>query len=237
MYVCVPSGPFSPLAGSSLNNDMSSGAPKKSLVARLGMPFLRLLGGACGCTVIALGAYDISKDDHDLRVIVNNIYRIVFGLLIIASEFRARKLLTWFSFFTYFVGMGAFYIFVGGLAMGTAWYEVTIAVVLCFVGVMYLGSACACAEYAPENDKSEDLVAAKSSDSNPSNPPPSGRYGEMEDGNARRQNQNASSPFAKLDDEHTGNNHQHARSSYGNNSGPGDIDPFAGHNPRSSAYD
>lgn len=42
---------------------------------RFGMPAMRILGGACGITVIALGVYDISQDSSDIGVVVNNIYR------------------------------------------------------------------------------------------------------------------------------------------------------------------
>lgn len=42
---------------------------------RFGMPAMRILGGACGATVIALGVYDITQDSSDIGVVVNNVYR------------------------------------------------------------------------------------------------------------------------------------------------------------------
>jgi len=42
---------------------------------RFGMPLMRILGGLCGATVIALGVYDITEDSGDIGVVVNNIYR------------------------------------------------------------------------------------------------------------------------------------------------------------------
>jgi hypothetical protein len=47
-------------------------------------------------------------------------------------------LLRRFSFLASYTGLGAFYFFVGGLALGDAWYEVVLAIVFCFVGLMYL---------------------------------------------------------------------------------------------------
>lgn len=74
------------------------------MVARAGpcrgllMPLLRLLGGAMGLTVIALGAYELAEGSHSLKSIVDNVYRIVFGVLIVLAEMRLTTMLTWFSF-------------------------------------------------------------------------------------------------------------------------------------------
>ena len=43
------------------------------------------------------------------------------GLLIILAELRLRFLLVWFSFLLYYIGLGFFYFFVGGLALGDNW--------------------------------------------------------------------------------------------------------------------
>lgn len=57
---------------------------------------------------------------------VANIYRILFGVLIIIAEFQYVKLLDWFSFLLTLIGLGGFYIFVGGLALGDEWYAITL---------------------------------------------------------------------------------------------------------------
>ena len=42
----------------------------------------------------------------------------VLGILIMLAELRVRYLLVWFSFLLYYIGLGFFYVFVGGLALG-----------------------------------------------------------------------------------------------------------------------
>ncbi len=220
----------SPLLFSTMSTAASPRA--KPLIQRIGMPLIRILGGLCGCTVIALGVYDITMDKNNISVVVNNIYRILFGLLIIAAELRATSLLRWFSFLTFFFGLGLFYIFVGGLAMGTQWYEVTMAVVLCAMGLLYVSASCACAEHAQEeHDKLETKVIA--TEKNAAGKAGQPDYAEMEDGASRRGRADPS-PFA---DSSTYEESQAAPSSYNQNQKGGDIDPFAGHNPRGNAYD
>ena len=53
------------------------------------------------------------------KSIVNDLYRVAFGILIVIAELRLFGLLSWFSFLKAFIGLGGFYIFVGGLALGT----------------------------------------------------------------------------------------------------------------------
>lgn len=60
------------------------------------------------------------------KTVVNDCYRIFFGILIVIAELRLFGLLSWFSFLKSFIGLGGFYIFVGGLALDDAWYEIMI---------------------------------------------------------------------------------------------------------------
>jgi hypothetical protein len=53
------------------------------------------------------------------------VYQIIFGLLILIAEARWSGLLKHFKFLTHFLGLGLFYIFVGGLALGSDWYQVS----------------------------------------------------------------------------------------------------------------
>lgn len=57
---------------------------------------------------------------------VANIYRIIFGALIIIAELQYAKLLDWFSFLLTLIGLGGFYIFVGGLALSDQWYAIAL---------------------------------------------------------------------------------------------------------------
>jgi len=230
---------------------MSSGPPP-SRFRRIGMPLMRMLGGAMGATTTALGAYAIARDSGSIENVVNNIYRMIFGILIVLAELRMSSLLTWFSFLTYFAGLGAFYIFVGGLAMGGEWYELTMAIAMCVMGVLYLGSACACSEYAHQHTaRSEASAKAANNERAAASAERAGNgagspHKELEDGESRRgggkgQRLNES-PFGDSagDDEEYGyggrggGRAQASRGAYGG--GEDDGNPFAGHNPRSSAY-
>ena len=82
----------------------------------------------------------------DVRVIVLDIYRIVFGLLIMLAELRLKHLLVWFSFLLYYIGLGLFYVFVGGLTAGSNWWEWVIAIVAVVVGCTYCAVGCLCSD-------------------------------------------------------------------------------------------
>jgi hypothetical protein len=60
-----------------------------------------------------------------VKNVVLDVYRIIFGILIIIAELRplviSRYLLVWFSFMMYYIGLGFFYVFVGGFALGSNW--------------------------------------------------------------------------------------------------------------------
>jgi len=110
---------------------------------------MRVVGFIVGGVVTALGLYYLisGTDTHGsstdvLKNCVLDVYRIIFGLLIMTAELRFKYLLVWFSFLLYYIGLGFFYVFVGGLALGTNWYEYVVTIVACSIGVMYCGVAC-----------------------------------------------------------------------------------------------
>jgi len=114
---------------------------------------LRLVGGIVGAVVVALGLYFLITSDaksgsvgDEIKNTVLDIYRVVFGILIMLAELRLRRLLVWFSFLLYYIGLGFFYVFVGGLALGSEWYEYVLAIIACAVGFMYCGVACMCSD-------------------------------------------------------------------------------------------
>lgn len=213
------------------------------------MPLMRLLGICSGATVIALGIYSIFQE-QELKNVVSNIYRIIFGVLIMAAEFRLSSLLTWFSFLTFFSGLGAFYVFVGGLALGSEWYEIAIAIVLCSMGFLYMASACACSEYAQQHQKqttragqdhhatTEESGAAESGGTDGTSP-----YNEMENGEARREKL-IDNPFGESDapvsqphGAYSGSTNQYNGASRGAYGVQSDSDnPFAGSQARTGAY-
>lgn len=72
--------------------------------------FLRLVGGITGCLSIALGFIMlIVLIQIDPRSVINAIYQIIFGFLILICEMRFRYPLKHFKFLTHFVGLGMFY--------------------------------------------------------------------------------------------------------------------------------
>jgi len=76
------------------------------------------------------------------------VYQIIFGLLILIAEARWSGLLKHFKFLTHFLGLGLFYIFVGGLALGSSWYQVSRVDEkhLCAIQFLFVPSlhACSC---------------------------------------------------------------------------------------------
>jgi len=108
---------------------------------------LRVVGFLVGGVTTALGFYVLaSHRDTDVRDVVLDIYRIVFGVLIMVAELRLKHLLVWFSFLLYYIGLGLFYVFLGGLASGNDWYEWIVAIVAVVVGVTYCGVGCMCSD-------------------------------------------------------------------------------------------
>jgi len=109
------------------------------------MTILRIAGACCGAFSIAIGLYLlITNVSLNPRTVINGIYQIIFGLLIWISEARWSGLLKHFKFLTHFLGLGLFYVFVGGLALGQAWYQYAEGAVCLAVGLTYvlLGICC-----------------------------------------------------------------------------------------------
>jgi len=105
---------------------------------------LRVVGGLCGIAVIILGIIGFLTITLDPRVVINNAYRIIFGTLMIICELRITSLLRHFFFLQHFLGLGLFYIFVGGILLASQWYYFLVAAVVFAVGISYcvLGLMC-----------------------------------------------------------------------------------------------
>ena len=101
------------------------------------------------------------------------------------------------------------------------------------MGILYLGSACACSEFAHAHQAETESKVSRHSDAagapgdieRPSPQP----FREMEDGNARRGKMSAS-PFGDSE----GDGYGHSGGAY--NQGSGDLNPFANHKTQGSAY-
>lgn len=112
---------------------------RSPVCALIALSQLVRIAGACagGCS-IAVGLYQLITSFGDPRDVIRSIYSIIFGLLIWVAEARWSGLLRHFKFLTHFLGLGLFYIFVGGLALGGAWYEYAEAILCLAVGSIYL---------------------------------------------------------------------------------------------------
>jgi len=113
------------------------------------MMTVRILGICAGCCAIAIGLYQLITSAFNPRRIINSIYQIIFGLLILIAEFRWTRFLKHFRFLTHFLGLGLFYCFVGGLALNSEWYQYAEAILCLTVGIIYLmlGAACRTMEH------------------------------------------------------------------------------------------
>lgn len=105
---------------------------------------LRIGGAISGCAAIAIGLYSLITSAFNPRLIINAVYQVIFGILILIAEARWQGLLKHFKFLTHFLGLGMFYVFVGGLALNDDWWKIALAVLLLAVGIIYLllGMAC-----------------------------------------------------------------------------------------------
>lgn len=103
---------------------------------------LRVIGGILGILIIVLGFISIFTGSINPKTVVNACYRILFGILIILAELRMEKWLKFFTFLTSYLGLGLFYVFVGGLALGGDWYEIVLAICFLAVGIVYINMGC-----------------------------------------------------------------------------------------------
>lgn len=92
---------------------------KKSLFDKM-IKTIRLTGALLGCVVVAIGVIFLVIPGQALnpRNVINSIYLIIFGSLMIIAEMRWQRLLKYTYFLQHFIGLGMFYIFVGGLSLG-----------------------------------------------------------------------------------------------------------------------
>jgi len=111
---------------------------------------LRGVGVVASFVFIALGIYNISNNWRDVKSLVNSLYQILFGLLGIAAEFRWQRLLkSYFQFLTIYVGIGLWYVFLGGLAAGQQWWDWVMCVTFWSLSSIYLILGCFCAKRLP----------------------------------------------------------------------------------------
>ena len=140
------------------------------------MKSVRLCGMIVGLVVMALGIYLFaSLASLNPRNSVNAIYQIIFGALIIISEFRWVRLLKYFYFLQHFLGLGLFYIYVGFLCLGGTWYQYAVAGVCLGVGLVYFILGLGCRKMGRENFRRSGVEPpATAAEGTPSAPPAAG---------------------------------------------------------------
>ena len=114
---------------------------------------MRLTGGLLGLVVLALGIYLLVTLSLNPRTALNAVYEIIFGLLMVVAECRWTRMLRLFYFMQHFIGLGMFYIFVGGLSLGGTWYEYVVAGVCFALGLVYFTLGLGCRRMGRENFK------------------------------------------------------------------------------------
>jgi hypothetical protein len=119
------------------------------------MKSVRVCGIIIGLILIALGIYLLVTIANNLnpRNTVNNVFQIIFGIFIIVAELRITSALKYFYFMQHFLGLGMFYIFLGGLALGGAWYQIAVAAVCLGLGLIYFVLGLGCRRMGRENFK------------------------------------------------------------------------------------
>lgn len=101
--------------------------------------FLRVVGFTVGGLTVALGFIGlIVLGGLNPRNVINDIYQIIFGLLILLVELRLKSLLVYFKFLTHYIGAGFFYVFLGGLSLGSSWYMIAVGAAEIALGAIYL---------------------------------------------------------------------------------------------------
>ena len=114
---------------------------------------VRLTGALLGLVVLALGIYLLVTLSLNPRNALNAVYQIIFGGLMVIAEARWTRFLRFFYFMQHFLGLGLFYIFVGGLSLGGEWYEYVVAGVCFALGLIYFTLGLGCRRMGRENFK------------------------------------------------------------------------------------
>ncbi|GAB5366230.1 hypothetical protein AAMO2058_001126700 [Amorphochlora amoebiformis] len=106
---------------------------------------IRILGVVVGLTCIAYGISMLFLgSDKNARGYIANFYLVCFGILIVIAEARLSSVLTHFKFMQTGIGMGAFYIFVGFMALSSDWWCYVMLAICCTVGFVYCIAGCVC---------------------------------------------------------------------------------------------
>jgi len=168
-----------------MSNNNQGGGPKKPNNNKdkgcdLNWVFiLRVCGGVTGVVLIAVAIYIIATLSFDggngIKIFMNAFYQVIAGILIIMCEARWVTALIYFRFLIHPFGIGMYYVFVGGLALGSAWWQYVLAIIFWTIGLVYVCLWC-CGRTAdlniPQPKPVQGQIRAKEMGTRQAAPPP-----------------------------------------------------------------
>ncbi len=119
---------------------------------------VRFVGVLLGIVCIVYSIYELSTySSSDPSDGVRFVYFILYGTLILLAEFRVEHLLEWFAMLKSAGGLGTFYIFVGGNALGRggAFGYVVFGMAI-FTAIFYFIMAASCKEIYYSDEELDD---------------------------------------------------------------------------------
>jgi len=139
----------------------SSPSTKESVGSKLGAAIaggrqthrmLRVGGGIGGAITTFVGVWSFIGITFDIKLVVNAFYLIILGFFMVMAQLRVESMIKKFELIRNYTGLGFYYLFVAGLALGTSWFDYALALFLALIGVVYLYlSLCKGIKNAPVN--------------------------------------------------------------------------------------
>jgi len=154
---------------------------------------LRVCGGVTGVVLIAVAIYIMATLSFDggngIKTFMNAFYEIIAGILVIMCEARWVTALIYFRFLIHPFGIGMYYVFVGGLALGSDWWQYVLAIIFWSIGLVYMALWC-CGRTAdlniPQPNPPQGQIKPKEMGARAPKPPPqkpNDRYGDQQQNN------------------------------------------------------
>lgn len=134
----------------------------------------RVAGALLSAGVVVSGAVQLFTDASSVKEVVNGLYQLLLGLLLLVVEARRLGWLGMMTFLRTHTGLGAAQVFVAGLVLGSAFWQVALACGLAAVGVINMFGGVA-AKWVMDGEKkpaAEMPASAFDDDAPPAVPPP-----------------------------------------------------------------
>jgi len=129
-----------------------TGVVGRALQGRNSHKVLRVAGGILAILTTFVGVWSFIGISFDIKMIVNAFYLVILGFFMLMAQLRVERFVKKLELLRNYTGLGFYYIFVGGLALGSSWYDYVLALVLVLEGCAYLYlSLCKGIKHAPQN--------------------------------------------------------------------------------------